>query len=326
MIPCSCAASRASAICFAMANASSSGIAPRAIRCDKIIALDQFHHEGGDAVGVLQSVDGCDVRMIQRGEDFRFALKASQPVGITHQRRRQDLDGDLTLQLRVRRPIHLPHPAHADLGGDFVDTEAGAGSEGQAVGLYGRSARSRRDYSRSTAKWRPGPPAGSLLCCGPSSSPVCEKFPFNHYPRVRLRRPDDGLRSSRGSGCEPWVVTQRSPSIRARADRAAPRDCAVSYPDTVLPHPLASGRVTRPSDLSCAARVSASIRAGRYATFRIAPAGTTPVVTYRHNAIRSLRATATMPIRRARVPCAKRSRYHCVRGLCGCQRTHVQAS
>ena len=35
MIPCSCAASSASAICFAIGNASSSGIAPRAMRCDR---------------------------------------------------------------------------------------------------------------------------------------------------------------------------------------------------------------------------------------------------------------------------------------------------
>ena len=35
MMPCSCAASSASAICFAMGNASSSGIAPRAMRCER---------------------------------------------------------------------------------------------------------------------------------------------------------------------------------------------------------------------------------------------------------------------------------------------------
>ena len=45
MIPCSCAASSASAICFAIGSASSIGIAPRAMRCDEILALDQFHHE-----------------------------------------------------------------------------------------------------------------------------------------------------------------------------------------------------------------------------------------------------------------------------------------
>jgi hypothetical protein len=45
--------------------------------------------------------------MIQGGEDFSFALKASQPVGVSRQRRREDLDGDLALQLRVRRAIDL---------------------------------------------------------------------------------------------------------------------------------------------------------------------------------------------------------------------------
>ncbi len=72
-----------------------------------------------------------DVRMIQRGEDFGFALKTREPIGISGERWRQDLDRDLTLQLGVGRPIHLPHPAFADLRGDFVDAEASAGSKGQ---------------------------------------------------------------------------------------------------------------------------------------------------------------------------------------------------
>ena len=54
MIPCSCAASSASAICFAIGSASSSGIAPRAMRCDKILALDQFHHERTHAAHFLR--------------------------------------------------------------------------------------------------------------------------------------------------------------------------------------------------------------------------------------------------------------------------------
>ncbi len=85
------------------------------------------------AVGFLQPVDGGDVRMVQGGEHFRFALKARQPIGVSRERRRQDLDGDLTLQLRVGRPIHLPHPAFADLRGDFVDAETGAGRQGQTA-------------------------------------------------------------------------------------------------------------------------------------------------------------------------------------------------
>ena len=73
--------------------------------------------------------------MVQRGEDFRFALEARQPVGVSRQRRGQHLDGDLTLQLRVRRPIHLAHAAFADLGGDFIDAEAGAGGEGHGFAV-----------------------------------------------------------------------------------------------------------------------------------------------------------------------------------------------
>src|SRR5436190_5119977 len=53
------------------------------------------------------------------------------------------------------------------------------------------------------------------------------------------------------------------------------------------------------------------------AGFRTAPVGTTPVVAYRHSAISSLRASATIPIRRARLPMPKRVRYQVVSALCG---------
>ena len=69
--------------------------------------------------------------MVQRGEDFRFSLKARAPVGVIGQSWRQDLDGDLTFQPGVGGPIHLPHAAFTNLGSDLVATEAGTGSEGQ---------------------------------------------------------------------------------------------------------------------------------------------------------------------------------------------------
>ena len=53
------------------------------------------------------------------------------------------------------------------------------------------------------------------------------------------------------------------------------------------------------------AREMPGVAGAAYAAFRIAPAGTTPAVTYRQSAITSLRATATIPIRRARVPVPK---------------------
>ena len=97
----------------------------------QVLALDQFHDEGRRAPALFQAVDAGDVRMVQRREHFGFALKPSQPIVIRRDGRRQDLDGDLALQLGVGRPIDLPHSALTEQGGDFVDAETGAGSECQ---------------------------------------------------------------------------------------------------------------------------------------------------------------------------------------------------
>jgi hypothetical protein len=43
------AASSASAICFAIGNASSTGMAPRAMRWRQVLAVDEFHYEDGQA-------------------------------------------------------------------------------------------------------------------------------------------------------------------------------------------------------------------------------------------------------------------------------------
>ena len=89
------------------------------------------------------------LRMVQRRE--HFALRAENARADRDQPASdggQDLDRDLTFQLRVGRPIHLPHSAFADLRGDFVDAEAGAGSEGQVrCGLYEAERRARTNTS-----------------------------------------------------------------------------------------------------------------------------------------------------------------------------------
>ena len=72
-----------------------------------------------------------DVGMVQRREGLRFALEPREPFGVVRERVRQELDRDVAIQLRVARSVHLSHAAFADLRGDFVDAEAGAGSKGQ---------------------------------------------------------------------------------------------------------------------------------------------------------------------------------------------------
>ena len=73
-----------------------------------------------------------DVGMIQRRERLRFAREPRQPVGVAGEGVGQDLQRDIAIELRIARAKHLAHAAGADLGGDFVGTEAGA--RGQSHG------------------------------------------------------------------------------------------------------------------------------------------------------------------------------------------------
>jgi len=91
----------------------------------------EFHHQRAYAARIFQAVDVRDVRMVQCSERLRLASEPRQAIGIAGEGVRKDLDRNLSLQLRVGRSIHQPHAAFADLGGDFVDAEASAGSKGQ---------------------------------------------------------------------------------------------------------------------------------------------------------------------------------------------------
>ena len=64
--------------------------------------------------------------MVQGRERLGLTLKPREAIRIVREGLGQDLDGDLTPEVGVRRAIHLPHAAHADLGGDFIGAEARA--------------------------------------------------------------------------------------------------------------------------------------------------------------------------------------------------------
>ena len=76
--------------------------------------LDQFQHERLDVAGVFEAVNGSDVRMVQRGQDVRFALEARQTVGVEHEDVRQHLERDLAIERAVVRAIDVAHPAAAE--------------------------------------------------------------------------------------------------------------------------------------------------------------------------------------------------------------------
>ena len=48
-------------------------------------SFDQLHHEGGRAIRVMDAVDLGDVRVVERGEQLRFALEAGETLGIRGQ-------------------------------------------------------------------------------------------------------------------------------------------------------------------------------------------------------------------------------------------------
>src|SRR6476659_4473915 len=92
-------------------------------------------------------------------------------------------------------------------------------------------------------------------------------------------------------------------------------------PSSAIPHRGADRAETVQAigDVHSIARVH---HAGRMAT----PSGTTPSRTSRHNAIRSLRASATIIVLRAFGACSVRRRYHCARALFFWNRRNRHAS
>ncbi len=125
-MPRACAASSASAICFATGQRLVEWNGPLLDAIGNGRPIDQLHHESGLPVGPLESVDGGDVGVIQGREDFRFTLKPREPIDIFRHCLRQDFDGDVPLQIRVCGPIHFAHPAGADLASDFIGANTGA--------------------------------------------------------------------------------------------------------------------------------------------------------------------------------------------------------
>ena len=110
MIPCSWAASSASAIWLRDGQRLIERNRPARNPLGKRRSLDEFHYERADTVGFFETVDLRDVGMIQRGEDL--ALRAETVPGGRGRLREtigRTLDGDVTIQLRIASP-DTPHP------------------------------------------------------------------------------------------------------------------------------------------------------------------------------------------------------------------------
>ena len=103
--------------------------------------LDQLHHQSHVAVGVLHSVDGSDVRVVERRESPGLPLEAGHVIGV-RQRIGDHFDRHVPSQLRVACAVDASHATLADLGGDLID--AAASARNQAHGTSGARTRSAR--------------------------------------------------------------------------------------------------------------------------------------------------------------------------------------
>jgi hypothetical protein len=159
---------------------------------------------------------------------------------------------------------------------------------------------------RASAVTASGPPrASSPRRRAPRlASPHAGPGGAGHRPRTRLLSEHAHTHAAPGDDTSRPGHVGAAPSFR-RSSRTLPNSC---------------------TPRACAARPSRPVRRPPYMALRTAPVGGMPVRAYCQNAMSSLRATAIIPMRRARRPAPKRARYHCVSALLGCQRTQFHAS
>ena len=91
------------------------------------LAFEKLHDRVGDALLRSEVEDRQDVRMRERRDRLRLALEPGERVGIGRDGLRKHLDRDVPLELRVPRPIHLPHPARAEGREDLVGAQTRPG-------------------------------------------------------------------------------------------------------------------------------------------------------------------------------------------------------
>ena len=108
------AASSPSAICFAIDNASLDRNAPPGDAVRERWTFDELQHERLNAIGVFETVNRRDIRMVQRGEDLRFTPETREAIGIQREGRGPDLERDVAIEVGIVRPIDLAHAAGAD--------------------------------------------------------------------------------------------------------------------------------------------------------------------------------------------------------------------
>ena len=84
------------------------------------LTFEQFHRDEGSPLGVIDFVDGADVRVVQGGRSFGLALKTAEGLCVVGEFVGKELQGNVATELEVFCLVHDTHPPAADLAEDAV--------------------------------------------------------------------------------------------------------------------------------------------------------------------------------------------------------------
>jgi hypothetical protein len=87
---------------------------------EESLAFDTLHDEKVHTVLLANVVERANVRMVETGDGFGFALEALLTYGIGRKMWRKNLDRYNALQPRIPCAIHLTHPARTDRLQDLI--------------------------------------------------------------------------------------------------------------------------------------------------------------------------------------------------------------
>ena len=74
------------------------------------LPFQQLHRDEGSPIGLVDFVDGADVRVIQRGRSLGLPLKAAQGLRVVGEFFRKELQGKWATELEVFRSYTTPMP------------------------------------------------------------------------------------------------------------------------------------------------------------------------------------------------------------------------
>ena len=123
MMPFSCAASRASAICLKRGSASSTGIRPAGDPLRQRLSSARAPSPGTGCLRLLESVIVAMLGWFKRSKKPCFALEASQAFSVFAKASGRTLIATSRLELGVPSAVDLAHAAGADRRENLVGTE-----------------------------------------------------------------------------------------------------------------------------------------------------------------------------------------------------------